>query len=170
MKPRLKRSLVILMIVLALALPGAYGANFVGNDNGGSYTASVRAATGGAVSLTSIGSANPHFSGGAAKKVQFSKRWTTGGNTFSEVGFLLRNTQSYDVTITGSKNNALETTNAQLSLQATADYIKAFGDSGTARLYKAGVDLTVYHGSADVIIQTYVFSSIYLFAGYCFLR
>jgi len=154
MKPRLKRSLVILAIFLALALPGAYGVNFVGNDNGGSYTASVSAATGGAVSLTSIGSANPHFSGGAAKKVQFSKRWTTGGNTFSEVGFLLRNTQSYDVTITGSKNNALKTTNAQLSLQATADYIKAWGDSGTARLYKAGVDLTVDHGSADIIVTT----------------
>jgi hypothetical protein len=153
MKLRLKGSLVILAIVLALALPGAYGANFVGNDNGGSYTAAVSAGTNGAVSLNSIGSANPHFFGTDAKKVKFSKKWTV-GNTFSEVGFLLKNTQSYDVTVSGGKSNTLKQTNAELDLQATADYISAYGKSGTANLYKSGVDLSVNDGSADVKITT----------------
>lgn len=158
MKPRLIGSILILIVILALVLPGAYGASINIRHNGGTISAQITTALGGTASATGLATSNTgnvEFKGTDAKKVQICGRWDAKRtSTFSEVGLLLKNADSYDAIVNGHQSDVTQKTDASLDLSTSADYVDAYAKSGTAKKYEAGVDMTVAMGSADVNLDT----------------
>jgi len=156
MKMRLKGSLIVLAILFALVLPGAYAISFNGQTNDESISASMNAPTSGAVKFGI--SAGPitdiPFSG--TGNFALSKKFTT-GSSWSKVGVTITNADSYSGALGGAKDSSAKTTSAFLKLLALgADYINAYGHSstGTGPVYTSGVDMTVNNGDADIQITT----------------
>jgi len=162
MKMRLKGSLIVLAILFALVLPGAYAVSFNGQTNDESISASMNAPTSGAVKfgISTGSSTDIPFSG--TGNFALSKKLTT-GSTWSKVGVTITNADSYSGDLGGAKDSSAKTTSAFLNLLALgADYINAYGHSstGTGPVYTSGVDMTVNGGdnggeaNADVQITT----------------
>lgn len=163
MGPRFRKSIIILGIFLALTLPGTYGVSFLGTKDGESISAVVEASTSSAAGV-SYGAGDYHFYGDG--NARYSRKYST-GDTWSEVGVTIKDAENYDGHIGGSKSVSLgskikgiKTTNAKLTsayldlLAEGAEYINAYGKSGTSKNIGSGVEMTVEEGDAEVSIRT----------------
>lgn len=151
MRLRLNELLILLWIVIALAHPGAQGVSFSGTSNGESISANVHATTASAAGV-SYGAGDLHFNGDGDAK--FSRKYST-GTTWSQVGYDIKDADNYDGHIGGSKDARAKTTSAYLDLLAEgAEYIYAYGKSGTTKNIGSGAEMTVEDGDADISIKT----------------
>lgn len=143
--------LILSWIVIALALPGAHGVSFSGANCGESISANVHASTASAAGIT-YGRGDFHSYGDGDAK--YSRKYST-GSTWSQVGYEIKDADNYDGHIGGSKDAKAKTTSAYLDLLAEgAEYIHAYGKSGTTKNIGSGVEMIVEDGDADISIKT----------------
>lgn len=142
---------ILLWIFMALVLPGAHGVLFSGTSNGESISANVLASTTSAAGI-SYGKGDYHFFGDGDAK--FSRKYST-GSTWSQVGYETKDADNYDGHIGGTKDAGAKTTSAYLDLLAEgAEYIYAYGKSGTIKNIGSGMQMTAEDGDADISIKT----------------